>query len=113
MELIATTPVEQDARWLIELRQQCETKTQTQVAKELGVTKGLISQAVNNKYTGDLNRIERLVLSVYVGDVVVCPVLGELSLDRCQRYQRERGTTHNPLRVQLYRACKTCHYAEE
>lgn len=100
-----------EPRWLTELRHQCIARSQAQVARELEVSGALISQVLKGKYPGDLNRIEKLVRGQYLGDTVTCPVLGELELDNCQRYQRQAGATHNPLRVQLYRACKTCSYA--
>ena len=106
--------VETDApRWLTELRHQCANRSQAKVARELGVSGALISQVLKGKYPGDLTRIEKLVRGEYLGDTVTCPILGELELDNCQRYQRDKIATHNPLRVQLYRACKTCSYSEE
>ncbi|MFK4751476.1 helix-turn-helix domain-containing protein [Oceanobacter antarcticus] len=102
-----------EPRWLTELRHQCSNRSQAKVARELGVSGALISQVLKGKYPGDLTRIEKLVRGEYLGDTVTCPVLGELALDNCQRYQRQAGATHNPLRVQLYRACKTCSYAEK
>ncbi|WP_051219469.1 helix-turn-helix domain-containing protein [Oceanobacter kriegii] len=101
-----------EPRWLTELRNQCLSRSQAQVARELEVSGTLVSQVLNGKYPGDLSRIEKLVRGQYLGDTVTCPILGELELDNCQRYQRDGITTHNPLRVQLYRACKTCGYAE-
>lgn len=104
---------EQEQRWLTELRHQCTLTSQAKVAKALGVSGAMISLALKGKYTGDLSRLEKLVRGEYLGDTVTCPVLGELELDNCQRYQRDKITTHNPLRVQLYRACKHCEYAEK
>lgn len=112
MDIVAELP-KKECRWLEELRSQCTQKSQAEVSRELGVSSAMISQVLKDKYPGDLSRLEKLVRGEYLGETVACPVLGELELDNCQRYQRERGTTHNPLRVQLYRACKKCPYAEE
>ncbi|MCY0966161.1 helix-turn-helix domain-containing protein [Parathalassolituus penaei] len=111
MDAILLTTTE--PRWLTELRHQCAARSQAQVARELEVSGALISQVLKGKYPGDLHRIEKLVRGQYLGDTVLCPVLGELELDNCQRYQRQAGATHNPLRVQLYRACKHCEHAQE
>jgi len=100
-------------RWLTELRHQCNQTSQAKVAKALGVSGAMISQVLKGKYPGDLTRVEKLVRGEYLGDTVTCPILGELELDNCQRYQRDKIATHNPLRVQLYRACKHCSYSEQ
>ncbi|PHS66344.1 MAG: transcriptional regulator [Thalassobium sp.] len=94
-----------EPRWLTELRRQCMATSQRKVAAELGVSTAMISQALKDKYPGDISKLERAVRGAYLGDTVSCPVLGELETNKCLRYQREKLSAVNPMRVQLFRAC--------
>ena len=94
-----------EPRWLLELRRQSELTSQRSVADLLGVSATMISQALNGKYPGDISKLERAVRGAFLGDTVSCPVLGELETNKCLRYQREKLSAVNPMRVQLFRAC--------
>ena len=39
---------------------------------------------------------------------VGCPILGEISKRACLDHQGRKYSATNPLRVKLFRACKTC-----
>jgi hypothetical protein len=49
-----------------------------------------------------------LIEGVYKGVMVDCPIIGEIPKQRCMEHQSRPFAATNPLRVQLYRACKTC-----
>jgi DNA-binding transcriptional regulator YdaS (Cro superfamily) len=103
METIAVeTP-----RWLSELRRQCAIKPQSKVAKELGYSSAVVSQVLAGKYKGNIQRVSETICSVYLGETVICPVMGELEKHRCRRFQQETFSAVNPLRVRRYRACRS------
>ncbi|CAH0528287.1 hypothetical protein CTH30272_01962 [Allocatenococcus thiocycli] len=94
--------------WLDVLRSECEPpSSQRQVAKELGVSPAQISLALKGKYAGDIERLEQLVLGRYMKQVVNCPVLGEISIDKCIWHQEREFAATNPQRVMLYKACRS------
>jgi len=102
METIAVeTP-----RWLLELRNQCRKKPQTKVAAELGYSPATVNQVLAGKYKGSLARVAETVCSVYLGETVICPVMGELEKHRCRQFQKEPFAATNPVRVRRYRACR-------
>ncbi|MGB0893250.1 MAG: helix-turn-helix domain-containing protein [Parashewanella sp.] len=95
------------SKWKQVLIEQCNEHGQVHVAKELGVSKTAISQLVNDKYPGDLERMQKLVEGAYMDQVVVCPILGEISLHDCDKHQRNTNTSGNPQRLRVYKACRS------
>ncbi len=94
------------SNWKQVLIEQAQQHGQLAVAKELGVSKTAISQLINDKYPGDLTRMQKLVEGAYMNQVVQCPIMGELSLHECDKHQRNTSTS-NPLRLKLYKACRS------
>jgi hypothetical protein len=66
----------------------------------------LISRVLSGSYNHDTARLEALVQGCYGGAVVECPILGQIGRDACDRNQRAPFSPSNPMRVQLYRACR-------
>ncbi|MBN57826.1 helix-turn-helix domain-containing protein [Thalassolituus sp. UBA3500] len=98
--------------WLDVLAEQCQQSSQRAVAQELNVSATMISQALNGRYPGDIAKLERAVRGAYMGATVNCPVLGELETHRCIANQKQKASSVNPTRVQLFRACQKCEYKE-
>ena len=92
--------------WLRTLREQCEEKSQTQVAAELSYSPAVVNQVLKGTYKGDVKKVELAVRGAFLGETVGCPVLGELPSNRCLEIQRQPFAATNHQRVQLYRACR-------
>ena len=97
--------------WLHTLRLEVERASLRRVAERLRGGNGypseaLVSQVLNGKYKGHTARLQRLVEGYYLGVTVACPVLGEITRDRCDHQQRLPFAATNPVRVALYRACR-------
>ncbi|WP_295582217.1 XRE family transcriptional regulator [uncultured Lamprocystis sp.] len=99
--------------WLERLRWECEQTSQARVVRQLRAASGcrfpsgtLISQVLNGCYPGRTARLQLLVDGLYGGVTVWCPVLGDITTDRCDANQHAPFSTVNPLRVMLYRACR-------
>lgn len=93
--------------WLKELRSQCQKKPQSTIAKEMGYSPAVINQVLAGKYKGSLDKVSKMVCSLYLDETVICPVMGELAAHRCQQYQQETFSATNPIRVRRYRACRS------
>ena len=99
-------------KWLDILRQQVADHGQPSVAELLGISAATVSLVVNEKYKGDMNRIEKLVEKAFLQKCVNCPVLGDLPLFECMKHQVRKGISSNPLYMQLYKACRSgCHHS--
>jgi hypothetical protein len=96
--------------WVVVLAQACDASSQVQVGKRLGVSGSLVNQIVHNRYSAGLDRIEQRVRGELMAETVDCPVLGEISTRRCLDEQQRPFASTNPLRVQLYRACRSCEH---
>ncbi|MEM6836310.1 MAG: transcriptional regulator [Cyanobacteria bacterium P01_C01_bin.120] len=92
--------------WIQELSRQCDASSQRKVAGRLGVSPAVVNQLLKNSYPGDMVGMEARVRGEFMALVVACPVLGELSSKDCQQWQRKTFAATNPLRVQMYRACR-------
>jgi hypothetical protein len=100
--------IEATPRWLALLREHIARTSGARVARELGYSPALVSQVAACKYGGDLERVARRVIEVYGGQHVECPVLGEIALACCAQERKRPFAATNPVRVRLYRACRTC-----
>lgn len=95
--------------WLDALRSACAQRSQSAVARQLGVSTGMISQALKGLYKGDVDRLRTLVEGVLQTQTVACPVLDNLPKNKCLEYQARdpKLTFGNPVILQFYRACRS------
>ncbi|PKG74212.1 transcriptional regulator [Shewanella sp. GutCb] len=93
-------------KWQHILKEQAAAHGQEHVGKELGVSKTVVSQLINDKYPGDLKRMQKLVEGAYMNRMVHCPILGDIALHQCDKHQGNTSTS-NPIRLRLYRACRS------
>lgn len=93
--------------WLAALQQAVKSSSLAAVAKRLGVSRTMVSQVCNQKYPGDLERVQKLVEGVYLSCTVQCPILGEIRQDQCLEHQNRRSVSSNPLYIQVYKACRS------
>lgn len=91
--------------WVRALAEACDETTLRKVAANLGVSPAIISLAVN-KERKNLDFIREKVEADLMVTIVACPVLGEIGRNECLREQGKPYSSANPLRVQLYRACR-------
>jgi len=93
--------------WIEVLVKGCMQQSQNVIAKQLGYSSAAVSNAINNKYGGDLCAIEQSVRGAFMAVTVDCPAVGELAADRCNTHQRAAWSPHNPQRITFYRACRS------
>lgn len=93
-------------KWQQILAEQAKAHGQGATAKELGISKSVVSQLINNKYPGDIWRMQKLVEGAYMNRSVVCPIVGEIPLHQCDKHQCNTSTS-NPIKLRLYRACRS------
>lgn len=82
--------------------------TQSKVAEELGVSAAVINTLLKDRYLGDVQKMAGRIRGEYMGETVVCPVMGLLGRQHCQTYQARPLVFTNPQRSALHSACKTC-----
>ncbi|MFV1464653.1 hypothetical protein VW098_08145 [Phaeobacter sp. JH57H2] len=97
--------------WIAVLIVECDRSSQNVVAKQLGVSAAVVSQAIRNRYAGNMARIESAVRDVFMNAPVQCPALQvEIASAACLDHRRRAETwSHsNPFRVRMIRACRAC-----
>ncbi|TQV63938.1 MAG: helix-turn-helix transcriptional regulator [Halothiobacillaceae bacterium] len=94
--------------WIDMLREACAASSQKAVASRIGYSPATISQVLSGTYKGDMTRVQAAVEGALMQAVVECPVMGTLERHRCIEHQRSAFTPTNPMRVRLYKACRTC-----
>lgn len=91
--------------WVLVLAEQCDRTSQKKAGETIGYSNTVINQVLKKSYKGDLSAVEKSVRGAYLNATVFCPILGDLALHHCLRYQRAKYSPHNQLRVRLYAAC--------
>lgn len=90
------------------LRKLCEETSQAAAAKHLKVSEGTISNALHGRYIGNVERLAERIRGELLNATVVCPVLGEITSRICQDQREAPFNSANPVRVQLWKACRKC-----
>ncbi|MEM6384362.1 MAG: transcriptional regulator [Pseudomonadota bacterium] len=93
--------------FILELAVACRDASQTAVAKRIGYSSSVVSQAISRTYRGDMNLVEERVRGALMQETVRCPVLVEVTRDECHNWQKKPFASTSGLRVKLYRACRS------
>lgn len=102
--------------WVKALAARCDADgSQTVVARALGVSASAVNQVLGRLYKGRLDRIERRVRGKFMAATVACPVLGTIPTSDCAGHQKQARVykATNPLRRDLFVACKSCPNRED
>jgi len=92
--------------WIVRLAEECERTSASDVARRLGYSVAVISGVVLASYKGDVGKVEAKARGAYMGELVDCPILGEIERDRCISEQNHRHAATSANRARLYRACR-------
>jgi hypothetical protein len=90
------------------IRTQSKLMNGRKLSELLGVSTSAVSQALNDKFVGNVERFCLRVRGVFAGDSVRCPVLGDITTKVCLEQQQRPKAFTNPMRVTLHRTCPTC-----
>jgi len=94
--------------WLIVLRDAVEASSLAEVGRRVGYSKTTLSQVLSGKYPGDTAAVEQAVCGALMNQRVACPAIGaEIPAHVCQEHQRAKPNTSSPMRIRLYRACRS------
>lgn len=94
--------------WVIVLAEDCDRRSQKQVAQAIGYSAAVVNTVLSRTYKGDWGAVEQAVSGALLHVVVQCPVAGELAAHQCLEYQRQPFRATNAQRVRLYKACQVC-----
>jgi hypothetical protein len=92
--------------WVEELARLATHQGLNVCAERLNYSGAAVSNTINNKYRGDLGKIEETVRGALMHETVNCPVVGDIGRDQCLRHQAAKRAHTNSIRTRLYRACR-------
>ena len=92
--------------WVEVLAREANRTTSAKTALRIGYSGAVVSHVFANDYPGDIARVEMKVRGALMSATVMCPVLGEIGLDRCLDEQKMGNTGASSIRARLYRACR-------
>ena len=92
--------------WVAALARECARGSASGVAQRLGYSVAVVSSVVRCNYRGDLGKVEAKVRGAFMGEVLECPVLGEIARDRCIAEQGRKFVGSSAVRAKLFRACR-------
>lgn len=90
-----------------ELALYVDRNTGAAAAKAIGYSAAVVSNMLAARYPGDQDAVFAKIRGALMGEVVVCPVLGEIGRHRCLSEQKMPFATSNAARARVYRACRT------
>jgi len=95
--------------WVLALAQAADSgMSRRRLAEAIGYSPAAVSQAMSGKYRGSMEKMAAAVRAALINDAVQCPVLGEISGERCLAEQRRPLAATSGMRVRLWRACRNC-----
>ncbi len=101
--------------WVEALALECDRVGQRGAALIIGYSASAVNMVLQNKYgrdgksaRGDSAAVELAVRGTILKQDVSCPILGDIPADRCKDNQQAPWAPHNPQRIALYRACRSC-----
>lgn len=98
--------------WVLVMAVRADASSQNRVAKELGISAAQVSQIISRSYAGRLETAETRVRGLFMNETIACPALGTLSKATCHDWRKKAldFSSHNSLRVRMFRACRGCKY---
>lgn len=96
--------------WIEVLARECDATSQSSVARDLNVSATMVHQVINNRYTGDVEKMEQRVRGALMSATVACPVIGEIPANECLNWQDQatRYRNTNQLQIRMFTACRAC-----
>lgn len=95
-------------RWVDLLIAEYEAHGPKATGARLGVSAGMVTGVARGYYASSVDTIREAVRAVFGRASVDCPVLGEVELATCRHHRSRPFAATNPLRVRLYRTCRSC-----
>ena len=99
--------------WIKALAEACDESGLRRTAAKLTASPAIVSLAIHNKRE-KLDFIKPKVETYLMMTLVGCPILGIIGREKCLREQARPFSTVNPMKVQLFKACRNgCPYYKE
>ncbi|MBY6243917.1 transcriptional regulator [Methylosinus sp. Sm6] len=92
--------------WIETLATMANRTSATAVAKRIDYSTAVVSSVCRGSYKGDWGKVEAKVRGAFMGELVECPVLGEIGRDRCLAEQKKRHIGTSATRTALFHACR-------
>lgn len=99
-----------EPRWLELLRAEAARTSIQALAARIQYSRSAVSLVLAGKYPGNTSKIEVKALAVLEPALnVSCPYLGTvIAVVDCRQYASQRAPTHNPVKMNHWRACHQC-----
>ena len=93
--------------WFEILQKEVAASSQSAVAKKLGYSVTTVNQILKGKYLGKPDKVAVRIIDVFAK--VTCPYLSEeIDIAICQEHANSKAPSHNPTKMQHWRACQAC-----
>ena len=100
-------------QWLEVLKREVDKQGLGPVAEMMETSRAAVSQLVNHKYPGNLERMQRRVEGVFFNRTLQCPVAGEIPAQQCFSNQRKKPGS-NPMSLRFFKACRSgCPHSQQ
>ena len=93
--------------WIEIVARESNRTSATAVAARLSYSTAVVSSLCRGNYKGDLGAVEARVRGVYMGELVECPIIGEIARDHCIEEQGKKHIGTSQIRTALFHACRS------
>ena len=94
--------------WVELLARESDRTSQSEVARKLRYSSGgVVGEVLRKRWTGSYDNVRKAVEGAFQAATVRCPVVGDIASHACLEHQRAPYASTNPIRVRLYRACRS------
>ncbi len=90
------------------LKKACSETSQVAVARKIGYSPAVVNLVLKGTYKGDLNKVYRTISVHLSRSNVSCPILGDITTDKCTKQQRLPFSSSNSHRSRMFKACLNC-----
>lgn len=90
------------------LKEACDNTSQSSVAKKIGYSPTVVNLVLKGSYTGDMNKVRRVIRTRLGISHVDCPILGVIENEKCVTEQSKPFSSANSHRVRMFKACMNC-----
>lgn len=92
--------------WVAAIAAEADRTSEKEAASRMGYSPMVIYEVIRRRYGGSYANVEDAARASIMRAVIECPVLGAIDGSSCIKHQKAPYSSANPLRIQLFRACR-------
>ena len=93
--------------WVEELARFVDQVGLKAAGQRIGYSGAVLHEVIRNRYGGNVENVEARVRGALMGEIVNCPILGDIARHTCLDWQAKPYAVTSAHRTRMYRACRS------